>query len=83
MSRAGFDPIVMSHTSPSATNAICLPSGLMAGLMMPLAERRSLPSKLRRIFVYCARVTGSVAVNSTVLGAGPASARFLILPLAV
>ena len=68
--------------SPTAANAICLPSGEITGRTTPRTWRGEVDvkSRLRCVYAVSARVTCSVAANSTVCGLPPPALRFRILP---
>src|SRR5688572_16804207 len=68
--------------SPTAAKAIREPSGEITGRTIPSALRGvvEVKSRARRVYWEAARVTGIVAVNSTVCIGRPAVERRRILP---
>ena len=68
--------------SPTAANAICLPSGEITGRTMPSAWRGvvEVKSRLRCAYAVSARVTCIVAAKSIVCAAAAPAVRLRILP---
>ena len=66
--------------SPTAANAICVPSGEITGRTMPSVLRGVVDVKSRTRCVYSGWITFMVAVKSTVCIGRPASVRRRILP---
>src|SRR5688572_459613 len=66
--------------SPTAANAICVPSGDSTGRTRPRVLRGVVDVKSRTRGLYCGWITGMVAVNSMVCTGRPETDRRRILP---